>query len=389
MDDLSAAAKITDADPIPLAQALIRRASVTPADEGAQGILAARLAQLGFTITQRKFGDVDNLYARLGTAGPNLCFAGHTDVVPVGDAAAWSVDPFAAEIRDGYLIGRGAADMKASIAAMVAAVENHLAQHGPPKGSISFLITGDEEGPAIDGTKRMLSELTRGGEKIDHCLVGEPTAVTRVADTLKNGRRGSLNAVITVEGVQGHVAYPDESKNPVPALLDLLQSLRTRRLDEGAPGFQPSNLEITTLDVGNSAHNVIPAKAQAKLNIRFNTAHNGPDLVRWIETEADNVRKARGVKIETRIAVTGNAFFTEPGPFIHLVANAAREITGYAPELSTSGGTSDARFIKDVCPVAEIGLQNATAHKVDERVTLEDVRTLAHVFTSVLKHYFA
>ncbi|NWG52357.1 MAG: succinyl-diaminopimelate desuccinylase [Hydrogenophilaceae bacterium] len=378
-----------DVDPIPLAQALIRCASVTPADAGAQDVLAAALERLGFAITRRRFGEVDNLFAKIGDGRPHLLFAGHTDVVPVGDAGAWSVDPFAAEVRDGMLMGRGAADMKAAIAAMVAGVETHLSVHGTPKGAISFLITGDEEGPAIDGTVKMLTELAAQGERFDHCLVGEPTAVSRVADTLKNGRRGSLNAVITVEGVQGHVAYPADSKNPVGALLDLLAALRARRLDDGAPGFQPSNLEVTTIDVGNAAHNVIPARASAKLNIRFNTAHDGQDLKRWIEHEAARVAGAHGVTIETKIAVTGRAFYTEPERFIALVAGAAAAVTGYPAQLSTSGGTSDARYIKDYCPCAEIGLSNATAHKVDERAPVEEVRTLARIYARVLAEYFA
>ncbi|MGE0045254.1 MAG: succinyl-diaminopimelate desuccinylase [Hyphomonadaceae bacterium] len=378
-----------DIDPIPLARDLIRCKSVTPAEGGALDLLDARLTALGFATRRYDFGLVSNLYARLGDAAPNLCFAGHIDVVPVGDEAAWSADPFAAEIRDGRLIGRGTADMKTAIAAMIAAVETHLTTQGAPTGSISFLLTSDEEGPAIDGTKRVLAQLAQAGERFDHCLVGEPTSVTRVGDTLKNGRRGSVNTVVVIEGVQGHVAYPDESNNPVSALLDLLAALRARKLDDGAPGFQPSNLEVTTLDVGNVAHNVIPARAEAKFNIRFNTAHTGADLVRWIESEADKVRKTRGVKIETRITAGASPFYTAPERFIRLVAAASEEVTGYAPELSTSGGTSDARFIKDVCPVAELGLQNATAHKVDEQVKVEDVRTLARIYAAILKRYFA
>ncbi|MGE0829457.1 MAG: succinyl-diaminopimelate desuccinylase [Hyphomonadaceae bacterium] len=378
-----------DVDPLPLAQALIRCPSLTPAEAGALDVLERALQALGFRTRRYPFGAVDNLYARLGEAAPNLCFAGHVDVVPVGDAAAWSVDPFAADVRDGWLMGRGAADMKAAIAAMVAAVESYLASNGRPKGSISFLITTDEEGPALEGTKKVLPMIAAAGEKLDHCLVGEPTSVLRVADTLKNGRRGSLNARIAVRGVQGHVAYPDEAKNPVPALLDLLAALRARKLDDGAPGFQPSNLEVTSIDVGNAAHNVIAVEAQAKLNIRFNTAHDGIDLVRWIESEADKIRKAAGVHIETQIAVTGAAFYTDPCAFTDMVCAAAEEITGAPPNLSTSGGTSDARFIKDYCPVAELGLQNATAHKVDERVRVEDVRALAKIYAGVLRRYFA
>ncbi|MBL8548632.1 MAG: succinyl-diaminopimelate desuccinylase [Hyphomonadaceae bacterium] len=378
-------------DPISLAQALIRRPSVTPIDAGALDVLGEALADLGFTIRRFHFGEVDNLYARLGErsdGAPNFCFAGHTDVAPVGDAAAWSVDPFGGDIKDDRLWGRGAADMKAAIAAMVAGVDMHLSVVGAPRGAISFLITGDEEGPAVNGTVKLLPAIAEAGEILDHCLVGEPTSVALVADTIKNGRRGSLNARIEARGVQGHVAYPDEAHNPMPALLDLAQTLRARKLDDGAPGFQPSNLEVTSIDVGNPAHNVIPASATARLNIRFNTAHQGADLRTWIETEAARVAERTGVAIAPHIAVTGEAFFTPPSSFTELVASAAEEVTGRTAKLSTAGGTSDARFIKDYCPVAELGLQNATAHKVDENVLVEDVRTLARIYATILTRYF-
>lgn len=374
------------ADPLPLARDLIRCASVTPHDAGALDVLSRALETLGFSLTRMKFGEVDNLYARLGGGGRNFCFAGHTDVVPVGDIDAWTVDPFAADIRDGWLIGRGAADMKAAIAAMVAAV----AAHGrPANGSISFLITGDEEGPALDGTQRVLAALKAEGERIDHCLVGEPTSVTDVGDTVKNGRRGSLNCVLTAEGRQGHVAYPEQHANPVAALIALTHALQSRKLDDGAPGFDPSRLAVTTIDAGNPAHNVVPARAAAKLNIRFNSAHTGDDLKAWIEREAARVAGETGIAIDARIQITGRPFLTAPGEFTALVQAGVRDALKREAELSTSGGTSDARFIKDVCPVVELGLQNATAHMVDEKVRVEDVVSLADCYAAILDRYFA
>ncbi len=377
-------------DPLPLAQALMRRRSITPHDDDVLAVLIEPLERLGFRISRRRFGEVDNLYARLGDGAPNLCFAGHLDVVPVGDAAAWSADPFGAEIRDGWLYGRGAADMKSAIAAMVSAVARHVETEGPPPGSISFLITLDEEGPAIDGTRKMLEALAREGETIDHCIVGEPTSVDLLGDTVKNGRRGSLNGVITIEGRQGHVAYPKLAINPVGVLLDFVHHLRHRILDAGAPGFDASNLEITTIDVGNAAHNVIPARATAKFNIRFNTNHTGDSLLAWIEECRERTaRYARGATVTVEARAGAEPFFTTPGPFTDLVCAAVADATGRTPKLSTTGGTSDARYIKDYCPVAELGLQNATAHMVDERVRVDDVRDLAGVYAAVLKRYFA
>jgi succinyl-diaminopimelate desuccinylase len=375
-------------DPLPLAQELIRCPSVTPADAGALDALGARLERLGFRVRRLPFGEVDNLYARLGEAAPNFCFAGHADVTPPGDLAAWTVDPFGGEIRDDFLWGRGAVDMKGAIAAMVAGVENYLSVDGAPRGSLSFLITGDEEGPAVNGTRALLPAIADLGEKLDHCLIGEPTSDAVLGDTVKNGRRGSLNARILARGLQGHVAYPKRSQNPLPPLLDLLAALRARKLDDGAPGFEPSNLEITSIDAGNPAHNVIPAAAEARLNIRFNTAQRGADLQRWIEREAARVAETTGIEVQTAIAVTGEAFLTPPSPFTDLVAAAAQEITGRVPALSTTGGTSDARFIKDYCPVAELGLRNATAHKVDECAAVEDIRVLARIYAAVLRRYF-
>ena len=390
-----ASAATSLADPLPLAQALMRRRSVTPTDDDVLAVLSEALERLGFRLMRRRFGEVENLYARLGDAAPNFCFAGHLDVVPVGDAAAWTSDPFGAEVRDGWLTGRGAADMKAAIAAMVAGVQSYLdhtsLDHGGrPPGSISFLITLDEEGPGIDGTKRLLEAITAEGEKIDHCVVGEPSSLDVVGDTIKNGRRGSLNAVVTVEGRQGHVAYPKLAMNPINVLLDVAHHLRRRILDSGAPGFDASNLEITTIDVGNAAHNVIPARATAKFNIRFNTNHTGDELLAWIEECRERAaRYAKGATVTVDARVSALPFYTTPGPFTELLSAAVRDATGRTPVLSTTGGTSDARFIKDYCPVAELGLQNATAHMVDERVRVDDVRDLARVYEAVLKRYFA
>jgi len=378
------------ADPLPLAQALMRRRSVTPADDDVLAVLTDALEPLGFRVKRYRFGEVDNIYARRGDSAPNFCFAGHLDVVPPGDVAAWTSDPFAAEVRDGRLYGRGAADMKAAIAAMTSAVAQFDNDGGVQNGSISFLITLDEEGPAVDGTRKVLEAIAAEGERIDHCLVGEPTSVEHVADTVKNGRRGSLNAVITVTGRQGHVAYPRLAVNPVNVLLDVVHHLRRRILDSGAPGFDASNLEITSIDVGNVAHNVIPARATAKFNIRFNTHHTGEALLDWIEECRQRAgRFAAGAEIVVDARVTGEPFYTRPGMFTDLIAEATRETLGRAPELSTTGGTSDARFIKDFCPVAELGLQNATAHMVDENVAVHDVRELARIYTAILKRYFA
>jgi succinyl-diaminopimelate desuccinylase len=376
----------TITDPIPLAQALMRRASVTPLEDGALDVIESALKLLGFRSRRYKFGAVDNLYARFGDAAPNFCFAGHVDVVPPGEG--WASDPFAAEIRDGMLYGRGAADMKTAIAAMVTATQDYLAQ-GAPNGSISFLLTCDEEGPAVDGTKAVLAALKAEGERIDHCLVGEPTSDARVGDTIKNGRRGSLNVVITMDGKQGHVAYPHRARNPVTPLIETLAALKARTLDDGAPGFDASNLEVTSVDVGNAAHNVIAQRANAKLNIRFNTHHTADSLLGWIEEIAAAAAKRAGVAYTLTVASRSLAFYTEPGPFTDLLIAAVTESFGAAPKLSTTGGTSDARYIREFCPVAELGLRNETAHMVDEHVAVEDVRTLAHCYKAVLRRYFA
>jgi succinyl-diaminopimelate desuccinylase len=374
-------------DPIALAQALIRRPSVTPADEGAMDVLQTALADLGFACRRMKFGEVENLYARLGTAGPNLCFAGHTDVVPVGDAAAWTHDPFAAMISEGLLIGRGAADMKGAIAAKVAAVARAAAK-GAITGSVSFLITGDEEGVAVDGTGPVVEALIAEGERVDHCVLGEPTSLARVGDQLKIGRRGSLNCVITVEGKQGHVAYPHLAANPVTVLIRLLDRLQSHVLDEGYPRFPPSNLEVTTIDVGNPATNVIPARASARLNIRFNPAHDGDSLTAWLEAECELARQGFSGKVLLSPRLTGNAFITEPGDFVDVCAGAVEDVVGKTPELSTTGGISDARFIRKMCPVVELGLVGATMHMVDECAPVADIETLSAVYERLIERYF-
>jgi succinyl-diaminopimelate desuccinylase len=375
-------------DPVALAAELIRRPSVTPADEGAMAVLEAALAALGFRCRRMPFGGVENLYARWGERGPNLCFAGHTDVVPPGDPADWSHPPFAATIADGVLIGRGAADMKSAIAAFVAAAARAIAA-GPPAGSLSLLITGDEEGVAVDGTRAVVAALAAEGEIIDHCVVGEPTSRAALGDMIKIGRRGSLNAAITVEGVQGHVAYPDRAANPAPVLVRLLHRLLERRLDEGFDAFQPSNLEITSIDIGNPATNVIPARATARLNIRFNPAHPGADLAAWIQDEAQAAGQGFAGAVRVDVAISGEAFLTSPGPFTRVVAGAVRAVSGREPELSTTGGTSDARFIRSLCPVVEFGLVGASMHKVDEGAPVADIRALADIYERLIGDYFA
>lgn len=375
-------------DPIALAQALIRCPSVTPADAGALDVLQATLQNLGFVCHRLPFGEgaarVDNLYARLGTARPHFCFAGHTDVVPVGNLAEWTVDPFAAVIENGMLFGRGAADMKGAIAAFAVAVDGFVRQHGQAPGSISLLITGDEEGVAENGTVKMLEWLEERGEIIDHCVVGEPTNPARLGDMIKIGRRGSLNAALTVMGARGHVAYPHLADNPIPRLLDTLRALQSHRLDDGTAHFDPSNLEITSVDVGNAATNVIPATATARLNIRFNDLHTGASLSQWIR----DVCAAHAGAHEVNIHVSGEAFLTQPGFLSDLVAAAVHDVTGRTPELSTTGGTSDSRFIKNMCPVLDFGLVGKTMHKADERAALADIQNLTLIYRRVLERYF-
>ncbi|HLT76143.1 MAG TPA: succinyl-diaminopimelate desuccinylase [Ferrovibrio sp.] len=386
-------------DPVTLAQALIRCPSVTPEDRGALGVLEAALTPLGFECRRLRFSapgtpDVDNLYARWGQPGRgrNFCFAGHTDVVPVGDEKAWTVPPFGAEIIDGQLYGRGAADMKSAIAAFVAAVQRFLAaREGRLDGCISLLITGDEEGPAINGTVKVLQHLAEQGEKLDACVVGEPTNPFRLGEMMKIGRRGSLTARITVHGMQGHVGYPHLADNPIPRLLDILSALKGRRLDRGNAHFEPSNLEITTIDVGNPANNVIPASAKAVLNIRYNTEQTSEGLKSWIRRCCEAVcgREENGARFELVLEDGAMPFLTEPGPFVRAMADAVKAGTGREPELSTTGGTSDARFIQAYCPVVEFGLVGQTMHKVDERAAVADIRALSDVYEGMLQRFFA
>jgi len=379
-------------DPVELTRDLIRCPSVTPADAGALDVLQSALERLGFICHRLKFSapdtpDVDNLYARIGRDDArNFCFAGHTDVVPVGDTAAWSADPFGAELRDGQLIGRGAADMKGAIAAFVAAAARFIARcRGSLPGAISLLITGDEEGPAINGTKPVLEWLRARGERLDACIVGEPTNPTRLGEMIKIGRRGSLTGRLTVRGIQGHTAYPQLADNPIHRLLRMLTRITERPLDQGTAHFQPSTLQLSTIDVGNPASNVIPAEARACFNIRFNDRHSGGSLERWLRDEFDAV----GGSYDLNVQVSGESFLTPPGPLSDLLATAVERVLREKPQLSTTGGTSDARFIKDVCPVVEFGLAGATMHKVDERVPVADIRALSDVYAEVLAGYFA
>ena len=369
---------------VEFARALIRSPSVTPADAGAMDVLQHALESLGFACRRMRFGQIENLYARRGGSEPNLCFAGHTDVVPVGDEAAWTSGPFEAALRDGLLIGRGAVDMKGAIAAFVCA-----AARANPKGSLSLLITGDEEGDAVDGTAKLVHALREDGERIDHCVLGEPTSARLFGDQIKVGRRGSLNATITVQGKQGHVAYPAQAANPIGPLVRLLARLQEHVLDVGYPRFPPSNLEVTSIDVGNPATNVIPAKAKARLNIRFNPHHDGKSLAAWLESEREVAQAGFSGRIDLTTSLTGNAFITEPGSFVDVVAAAVADVTGQPPELSTTGGISDARFIRALCPVVELGLVNATMHAVDEQVPVQQLRDLETIYGRLIERYFA
>ncbi len=374
-------------DAIDLTKELIRRPSVTPADAGAMDVVEEVLSGLGFACRRMKFGEIENLYARHGTARPNLCFAGHTDVVPVGEAGAWSQGAFDAAVVDGMLIGRGAVDMKSAIAAFAAACATAI-DAGQVTGSLSFLITGDEEGVATDGTTRVVDALRAEGEAVDHCVVGEPTSSAMFGDMIKVGRRGSINVEIAVHGVQGHVAYPHRAANPVPVLLALLQRLQTRVLDDGYAEFQPSNLEITKIDVPNTATNVIPGIAMARLNIRFNPSHTGADLAAWIAAEAEAAGQGFAGTVSVVPQISGEAFLTAPGAFTEVVAAAVADITGAEPELSTTGGTSDARFIRALCPVVEFGLVGTTMHQVDERAPVSEIRQLQAVYERLIARYF-
>ncbi len=382
------------ADPVAIARDLLRCPSVTPAEGGALRYLEGVLKGAGFTVHRVSFSepgtpDVENLYARIGTAAPNLVFAGHTDVVPTGAETAWSHGPFAGEVADGQLYGRGAVDMKGGIACAVAAALDYIAaKGGKPKGSISFLITGDEEGIAINGTIKLLAWAAARGEKFDHCLLGEPSNVQTLGDTIKIGRRGSLNGTLVVHGRQGHVAYPERAENPVRGIVTLITALMGEPLDAGSAHFPPSNLEFTSVDVGNATVNLIPGEARARFNIRFNDRHSQESLKALLEKRA--VAAAGG---RIRFAFqwepsNADVFVIEPGPFTDLVAGSITEVTKRKPDLSTTGGTSDARFIKNYCPVVEFGLVGQTMHQTDERVPVADLRVLTAVYRSVLEKYF-
>lgn len=377
-------------EPVALAQALIRCNSVTPADGGALGVLSDALQGIGFDCHPLRFSDqgtadVDNLFARWGKGKPHFCFAGHTDVVPVGSRDSWTVDPFGAEIKGGRLFGRGASDMKSAVAAFAAASARFLARKGKDfDGSISMLITGDEEGPSINGTRKVLTWMAEMNQIPDACLVGEPTNPTRLGEMIKIGRRGSLNGRLTVHGIQGHTAYPHLADNPIPRLMKMLTAVIETPLDRGSDHFQPSTLEVSTIDVGNPATNVIPAMASAAFNIRFNDLHTPESVERWLRGHFDTV----GGRYDLAIKVTGVSFLTPPGRLSGLIADAVTTVTGKTPELSTTGGTSDARFIKDYCPVAEFGLIGATMHMVDESIPLEDVEALTEIYTRVLDGFF-
>jgi len=365
---------------VELTQALIRCASVTPADAGALATLAGALERLGFAVTMLPFGSTPNLFARIGTAGPHVCFAGHTDVVPQG-SGAWRHDPFGGVIEDGLLYGRGAVDMKGGIACFVAACAERLKR--PLDGSISLLITGDEEGPATDGTVRVLEWMQAQAQIPDFCLVGEPTNPHKMGEVIKIGRRGSVNFTLTVRGIQGHAAYPHLADNPVHRLVAILQALTAAPRDAGSAWFEPTTLQITSVDVGNAATNVIPAQAVAKINMRFNDLHTSADLTAWIRAVAAKYAE----RFELDVQVSGESFLTAPGPAVERLQAAVARATGVTPRLDTGGGTSDARFIAQYCPVAEFGLVGQTMHKVDECVSLADLDALTRAYTEILEAF--
>jgi succinyl-diaminopimelate desuccinylase len=377
----------TPSHAVELTQRLIRCPSVTPQEGGALDCLEAELSGLGFACERLPFGEgdsrIDNLFARRGGAGPHLCFAGHTDVVPVGDVAAWTHDPFAAEISDGRLYGRGAADMKSGIAAFIAATARVPAED--IDGSISLMITGDEEGDAVNGTVKMVEWAAANGHRPDMCIVGEPTSPQALGDVIKNGRRGSLSGRLVVEGQQGHVAYPHLADNPVTRLLAMLAPVNGCELDAGTPHFGPSTANVTTIDVGNPATNVIPARAEAGFNIRFNTEHSADSLIGWLEEHFARIGGDWTVEWKSN----ADPFITAPGPLTDLISESCRAVTGRTPELSTGGGTSDARFITKLCPVAEFGLVGQTMHKVDENVATADIDGLSAIYETAIRRFFA
>ena len=384
-------------DVVELTRALVHCESVTPREAGALQLLEGTLVPLGFRCERMDFSqagtdDVANLYARVGTGGKHFCFAGHSDVVPVGDLSSWTIGPFAAELSGGYLFGRGAADMKGAIAAFTDAAARFIARRGRDfGGSIGLLITGDEEGPAVNGTVKMLKRLAERGETIDACVVGEPTCSRRFGDMMKIGRRGSMTVDLTVRGVQGHVAYPERLDNPIHRLSALIEALVREPIDRGSTHFQPTSLQCTTVDVGNRATNIAPGVAGARFNTRFNDLWTSKTLLAHLQERVERANAALGGNgvVEYKVEVSGESFYTPPGPLSELVAGAVRDVAGIDPELSTTGGTSDARFIRSYCPVLEFGLVGESMHKVDEKSAIADLRTLARVYETVLDRYFA
>jgi succinyl-diaminopimelate desuccinylase len=371
---------------IELTQELIARRSLTPADEGCQALMARRLEAAGFSIETLQYGNVENLWARRGEAGPVFCFAGHTDVVPTGPLEQWTSDPFTPAIRDGRLYGRGAADMKSGLAAMVTAAEAFVRAHPQHRGSLSFLITSDEEGPSIDGTKRVAETLRQRGQRIDWCVVGEPSSETRVGDTIKVGRRGSLSGRLTVHGVQGHIAYPQHAENPVHAFAPALAELTARRWDEGTEHFQPTSFQVSNITAGTGAPNVIPGELRARFNLRFSPTQT----LEGLKASVEEILRRHGVRFGLEWFVSGEPFYTPAGTLSEAVSAAVQEVTGAAPKRSTGGGTSDGRFIAPLgAQVVELGVVNASIHKVDEYVTLADVDALHRMYVAVLKRLLA
>lgn len=373
-------------DPAQLTADLIRCASVTPVEGGALVLLEERLSSHGFTCTRVDRGEVSNLFARWGT-GKTFGFNGHTDVVPVGDLAAWTVDPFGAEIRDGFMYGRGATDMKSGVAAFAAAAMDFVSET-PPGGSIVLAITGDEEGPAKNGTVALLDWMQAHGETMDVCLVGEPTCPDDMGQMMKIGRRGSMNAFFTITGQQGHSAYPHRANNPLPAMARLVDQLSCAELDQGTEHFDASSLAVVTIDTGNPATNIIPAQTRATVNLRFNDAHSGASLTTWLQGQADEISAEFGVGVVLDVSISGESFITPPGALSELVARAVQVETNRTPEMSTSGGTSDARFVQHHCPVVEFGLVGKTMHQVDERVEIAQIHQLKSIYTRILSDYF-
>ena len=377
-------------NPVVLTAELIRCNSVTPAEGGALTLLERRLSAAGFACTRVDRGGVCNLFARWGdkAAERSFGFNGHTDVVPVGALADWTMDPFGGLQKDGLLYGRGATDMKSGVAAFAAAAIDFV-QDSPPEGAVILAITGDEEGLATDGTVALLDWMQAEGEHMSVCLVGEPTCPTQMGEMIKIGRRGSLNAHFTVTGTQGHSAYPQRANNPLPAMLRLMDRFASHQLDDGSDHFDASTLEVVTVDTGNSATNVIPAVCRSALNIRFNDHHSGASLTEWLQTETDQISALFGVEVDLVVKISGESFITSPGPMSDLVATAVTSETGVTPKLSTSGGTSDARFIKSHCPVVEFGLVGKTMHQVDENVPVTDIEQLKSIYGRILTDYFS